>query len=240
MFAAVMRASAPRLDASRPLVVGSIGDRQSLAEVSVAEARDACDLVEVRLDLLGDSIDDRPWAHLGGIPLLFTARRASEGGQGELDAHCRQELLRKALPDAALLDVEVASAAEMAPLLAEAKAAGVPWIGSFHDFATAPELSVLRAARRSAHDAGAIAFKAAVELGWESSRIPELASFVGESHDYPISLMGMGPLAPISRVLFAQLGSVLNYGYLGRTPTAPGQWSAQRLREAIHSVAIAG
>ena len=46
--------------------------------------------------------------------------------------------------------------------------------------------------------------------------------------------MGMGPLAPASRLLAAQLGSVLNYGYLGSEPTAPGQWSARFLKEAVN------
>ena len=50
----------------------------------------------------------------------------------------------------------------------------------------------------------------------------------------PLSIMGMGPLAPASRLLAARLGSVLNYGYLGQEATAPGQWPAGFLKEAIH------
>jgi 3-dehydroquinate dehydratase I len=45
--------------------------------------------------------------------------------------------------------------------------------------------------------------------------------------------VGMGPLAAVSRLLCAQCGSVLNYGYLGETPTAPGQWDAASLKAAI-------
>jgi 3-dehydroquinate dehydratase len=44
----------------------------------------------------------------------------------------------------------------------------------------------------------------------------------------------MGALAPESRVRCAHAGSVLNYGYIGQAPTAPGQWTAAALREAIH------
>ncbi len=43
----------------------------------------------------------------------------------------------------------------------------------------------------------------------------------------------MGPLAAVSRLLCAQCGSVLNYGYLGKEATAPGQWAAGALKEAI-------
>jgi 3-dehydroquinate dehydratase len=49
--------------------------------------------------------------------------------------------------------------------------------------------------------------------------------------------MGMGPLAPVSRLLCAQSGSLLNYGYLGTTATAPGQWDAALLRQAIARLA---
>ena len=59
------------------------------------------------------------------------------------------------------------------------------------------------------------------------------AKVLQESQSIAVSIMGMGPLAPTSRLLYAQLGSVLNYGYLGEKPTAPGQWPARLLHEAI-------
>jgi 3-dehydroquinate dehydratase-1 len=49
--------------------------------------------------------------------------------------------------------------------------------------------------------------------------------------------MGMGVLAPVSRLLCAQCGSVLNYGFLGETPTAPGQWDSALLKQAISRLA---
>ena len=51
-----------------------------------------------------------------------------------------------------------------------------------------------------------------------------------------MSMMGMGELAPASRLLYAQHGSLLNYGYLGEEPTAPGQWPAILLKEAISNI----
>ena len=170
------------------------------------------------------------------MPLLFTARRASEGGGGDLDADARMQLLRSILDDASLIDIEVASIPEMQPLLDELSAAGIPWIGSFHNFVEAPDANALSAQRMAARNAGAAGFKAAVELGWNMDLLGPLSLFLRQSTDFPVSLMGMGPLAPVSRVLFGQLGSVLNYGYLGNTPTAPGQWSARQLKEAIANV----
>jgi 3-dehydroquinate dehydratase len=48
--------------------------------------------------------------------------------------------------------------------------------------------------------------------------------------------MGMGVLAPVSRLLCAQSGSVLNYGFIGQTATAPGQWDSLRLKQSIASL----
>ena len=231
--------SGPHIDlnSSLPLTVGSFGSGQSMREIPVDEVAASCDLVEVRLDLLDEATrKEAPWRRFGDIPLLFTARRASEGGAGDLDAATRCQLLREPLADASLIDLEVASIPECRELIDELKEADIPWIGSFHDFTGVPEIARLQAARMAARQAGAAAFKAAVELGWDTTSLPTLAVFVAESSDYPVSLMGMGPLAPTSRVMFAQLGSVLNYGYLGDTPTAPGQWSARQLREAIDHV----
>lgn len=229
--------SAPTLDPARPLVVGSIGGDREFAAVDEAKAGDACDLVEIRLDLLGaETIGTRPWRKFGDLPLLFTARSEQEGGAPGLNTAERIRRLRAVLDDAALVDVELASAGGMRPLLDEIGARGIPWVASFHDFHGTPALDELEARRKAARSAGAACFKAAVALGWRCDQLGPLSLFLARSTGFPISLMGMGPLGPASRLLFAQLGSVLNYGYLGDTPTAPGQWSARQLREAVRSV----
>jgi len=221
----------------KPLVVGSFGDPCSLASADPEAVRGACDLVEVRLDLMSaGEASGRPWRHLGDAPLLFTARRGSEGGGGELSADERRERLTAVLDDASLVDLEVASIAEMEGLIQRLGELGIPWIGSYHDFRRVPPIAELSAARDRARRAGAVAFKAALELGWDGGQLGPLGLFLSQAPDYPVSLMGMGPLAPVSRLYFAQLGSVLNYGYLGSTPTAPGQWSALQLKAAIDSV----
>jgi 3-dehydroquinate dehydratase type I len=221
---------------ARPLVVGSFGDDAGLLSFPKEHLAGACDVVEIRLDLLSTkTLELKPWKNFDGIPLLFTARRSSEGGAREWDAAQRENALRQVLDDAWLIDIEVASLGEMAGLVEDMNLRKRPWIASYHDFRGPTDLARLHAGRKAAAAAGAAAFKAALELGWESLRLPELVDFL-RSPGLPVSLMGMGPLAPVSRVLFAQFGSVLNYGYLGDTPTAPGQWSARQLTEAIRSV----
>lgn len=243
-FAHLVKHPTIQLKPAHPLVVGCFGDHSNLTKTPIDEIRESCDLVEIRLDLLAadpeslaTNSEARPWQrlHEAEIPLLFTARRASEGGAGDFSAEQRMEMLREVLDQAALIDIEVASIPQMKGLIDEFNARSLPWIGSFHDFEKVPSHDVLSANRMTAQNTGASGFKAALEIGWDMDQLTPLALFLQQSPKYPISLMAMGPLAPVSRLLFAQLGSVLNYGYLGTSPTAPGQWSAHHLKTAIEA-----
>lgn len=221
-----------KLDPSAPKIAGSFGNSASLAEATLAHTATACDVVEIRLDLL-DSLATRPWTHLAGLPLLFTARRGDEGGGGNLSASERAALLDAVIEEASLIDVEIASAAEMSDTLGKARSSGVPWVASWHDFEGRPEsFARVPTLAVEAAEAGAACFKAAIRLHHPGD-VLRLAGLLELDLPVPLSLMGMGPLAPVSRLLCAQLGSVLNYGYLGDAPTAPGQWSAALLKAAV-------
>ena len=214
-----------------PVVVGSFGSAAALRDSSLATVHADCDIAEIRLDLLaaeGADTGHKAWQHLEGFPLLFTARRQDEGGPLALIASARIALLETALADASLIDVEVASIPEMRGLLD----GRVPWVASMHDFGKLPGRDLLEAALRTAIDAGAACFKVAAMMR-STSDIVALTEFQNASHDIPVATMGMGPLAPVSRLLCAQYGSALNYGYLGTKPTAPGQWDAALLKQAI-------
>lgn len=231
----------PLLDPRRPRIVGSIGNAEVLKTVDEDAVGADCDLIEIRLDLLDEeTLDQCPWRRFRELPLLFTARCESEGGGAGLDADERSRRLRAVLDEAAIVDVELASLESMPSLIGELKSRDLPWLASYHDFEGTPSVDELESRLEAARHGGASGFKAAVELGWSFDAIGPLALFLSRQDDFPISLMGMGPLAPASRLLFAQLGSVLNYGYLGETPTAPGQWSARQLKQAIDSVEKGG
>ena len=223
------------LETDRPRVVGSFGSLIDLREATASSVRESCDVAEVRLDLLyagSVAIDSEAWSHLSEIPLLFTARRAEEGGAHALDAATRVALLRGALDQAAWLDIEVASIPEMGEFLEELADRAIPWIASWHDFEKLPATAVLAHAAHQAKAAGAAVFKAAARLA-SPADLARLAEFQLADHGLPVATMGMGPLAPVSRLLCAQCGSVLNYGYLGNTATAPGQWDSTSLKPAI-------
>ena len=220
-------------------VVGSFGDADSLHNAAAIELLDRCDIAEIRLDLLlAERVTPgrEGWQHLTGVPLLFTARRGDEGGALALDALQRSDLLRAALDDAAFIDVEVASLDTMQDVLAEAASRGIPWIASFHDFEKLPPAAVLTEAARQARAVGAAALKVAAKLN-SLADLVRLAEFQLSAQGLPLATMGMGALAPVSRLLCAQSGSVLNYGYLGATPTAPGQWDCGLLKQALSRLA---
>lgn len=227
---------------ARPRVVGSFGGLTDLREALWSEVHVACDLAEIRLDLLCalavgvTEVDRHAWSHLAGLPLLFTARRASEGGLGNISAVRRMQLLEHALDDAAYVDVEVASIADMSHTLEALRERDIPWIASFHDFDKLPSDEVIKGAASCARDSGAAVFKVAAMLH-SAADMARLAEFQLGDHGISVATMGMGALAPVSRLLCAQCGSVLNYGYLGATPTAPGQWDAAFLKQAIERLA---
>ncbi len=234
-----MAHAAFRLTDGQPRIVGSFAGADDFSAADPADVRESCHLAEARLDLLAaesDGTDSSPWRHLIDIPLLFTARRIEEGGALPLSAAERMNLLERVLDEAALIDIEVASIDEMKSLLSSLASRGTPWIASFHDFKKLPESKLLEKAAKLARDAGAHAFKAAAFLH-SPADLARLAEFQLADHGLPVATMGMGPLAPVSRLLCAQCGSVLNYGYIGKTPTAPGQWDAAMLKQAVTRLA---
>ncbi|MBL9114660.1 MAG: type I 3-dehydroquinate dehydratase [Verrucomicrobiaceae bacterium] len=218
-----------------PLTVGVVSDAAVLERFcneppNVKEA--ACDLVELRLDLLEmpikailDACD-----HLAR-PILFTARHPAEGGKGpESDAE-RAAMLEPFLDKAALIDLELRSVPGMAGLISKARSRGVGVVGSFHDFQATPADDVLAGAREFAETAGIDAVKLAVFLNSAGDLIRLMNQTIYKRR-LPIATMGMGPLGRMSRVALAKIGSLLNYGFLGNS-NAPGQWPAPRLKEIL-------
>lgn len=222
---------------STPAVVGSFGHIDSLQSATPASLALECDIAEIRLDLFHQQFSQHGnalWAHLSGFPLLFTARCRAEGSPLDLTAEARQSLLKSALPSASLIDIEVSSIAEMADLIDEINAKHIPWIASFHNFDRLPALDELIPRAALAKEAGASGFKFAARL----HHVEELAVLARlQTHDFglPTASMGMGSLAPVSRILCAQHGGILNYGFIGKIETAPGQWPAKLLRDGIRA-----
>jgi 3-dehydroquinate dehydratase-1 len=171
------------------------------------------------------------------VPLIVTVRHPAEGGAHHLGFPARRELFARFLPFAALIDVELRSFEKLAPTISEARRAGVGVIGSVHHFHSTPSTATLRRAMRRAHLAGADVCKLAALAASPAALSQLLGVFAGKL-SLPVSVMGMGRFGKISRLLLAQAGSVLNYGYLDR-PNASGQWEARILKKRLAELAEA-
>jgi 3-dehydroquinate dehydratase-1 len=162
------------------------------------------------------------------VPLLVTVRHPAEGGANNLGFPRRRELFAQFLPHAALIDVELRSFEKLSGTIADARRAGAKVIASVHHFHSTPTTANMLRAIRRAHDAGADVCKLAA-LAETPAALAQLLGVFGKKAPLPLSVMGMGRFGKISRLLLAQAGSVLNYGYLDR-PNASGQWEARLLK----------
>ena len=104
-------------------------------------------------------------------------------------------------------------------------------IVSEHHFKTPPTTARLRQTLRRARAAGADICKLAARADTPAALAQLLAVF-SRRPALPLSVMGMGTFGKISRLLLAQAGSVLNYGYLDQ-PNASGQWEAVLLQKRL-------
>lgn len=225
----------PRLSLARPLVVGSVSTAEAWNDACAADTL-PCDVVELRADGLPAETD---WSALAQMsccrPVLVTVRHESEGGLRPMSTEERLHIARALLPLASALDWEIALLPEAQELVAEAHAAGVSIIASAHDFEKTPSLETLQEKEQRARALGADVAKFAFRLHRAEDMmtgVELLRRATGTT-----TVMGMGSLGAVSRLLYAQHGACLVYGYLGDTPTAPGQWSAALCRRTLDAIA---
>lgn len=220
---------------ARPLVVGVIPDAATFdtwAALTPEVQATTCDVIELRLDQLAlPAAEVKERLSQNQTPVLLTARHPAEGGQGPEDAAGRMALLEPLLDRAVLVDIELRSAMEMKPIIQMAHSIGIHVVGSFHDFHATPGEEVLNGAINFAQPAGLDAVKIATFLN-NADDLMRLMKLACEPHRLRLSVMGMGPWGPISRLVLAKCGSLLNYGFIGAA-NAPGQWPAMRLKQVL-------
>ena len=84
---------------------------------------------------------------------------------------------------------------------------------------------------------GADIFKIATRTD-TPAQLTRLIDFVTDKGvDFPVSAMGIGKLGALSRVILAQLGSVLIYTSMGR-PNVEGQLSIRQSPSALSALKI--
>jgi 3-dehydroquinate dehydratase-1 len=218
---------------SHPAVVGTVHSAESLAAARKMRI-EKCDWLELRVDNFFPNLEAlRRQAPKLPIPRIVTVRHASEGGMAPgMPLRDRRALYGDFLEVAGLVDIELRWSAALQDVIRQARNAGVGVILSHHDFRRTPPAGKMRDLARRARDAGADIFKLA-SMTREERDLARLIEFLAdEKGRLPLAVMGMGIYGKISRLVLAQAGSCLNYGYLG-TPNASGQWPVALLKERI-------
>lgn len=208
-------------------VVGIVDSPRALSAASQLSGR-CVDYLEWRADCLPDTLK----IPRSGFPWILTVRHCLEGGNRNLSAARRREIFASRLSSAAIVDIELRSFRSLDGILEAARGRKILVMASFHDFRKTPPAGKLRDLVKRARDQGADILKIAAltESPADVGRLLDLFSLSA----LPLSVMGMGKLGAGSRILFAQCGSVLNYGWLHR-PNVPGQWPACELKRILSS-----
>jgi 3-dehydroquinate dehydratase I len=215
-------------DYSRPRLVGVIMSRADLD--FAIRMRKPPDFFELRLDQLARDVDEveKKLSKLRA-PLIMTARHPREGGANQLSTQQRRDLFLRFLGRARYVDVELRSASALRPVLELARKRNVGRIISFHDLASTPDLRTLRTKARAAKTQGANIFKLATRTD-TPAQLARLFDFMTKKNvDLAVSVMGIGTLGAISRVLLAHYGSALIYASIGQSQIE-GQMFLKQLR----------
>jgi 3-dehydroquinate dehydratase-1 len=196
---------------------------------------EACDIVELRLDEIGQSsgwLERCREAEAKGFPVILTIRSHAEGGKWKGTELERLKLYESAMENLSAVDIEFRS--EIAASVSQrARQLGRAAIVSCHDFERTPPLPQLQAMVSEAQEFASVV-KVATMIQ-SAGDIESLRDLIGGRWKVPICVMGMGALGAQTRASFAALGSCMTYGYLDK-PVAPGQPSSAELVSQLRAL----
>lgn len=218
-----------------PRVVGTIALPNTLEHFPKDE--DVwCDIVEVRLDLIGTDLakwlDHCEAIEARGWPVLLTIRLQAEGGKWTRPEPDRLEFFDLAVRRLTALDVELHS--QLLPEISEiVRTHKKILVVSHHDFSGTPDVAVLSNFATKARQYGSIVKVSTMIKTHED--IDSLRGLLQIEWGVPLCIIGMGDEAAWTRARFSAMGSCLTYGYLDK-PVAPGQLSARELVKQIRKL----
>ena len=221
-----------------PLVLGTVTTLPGLR--CLTRATSPADAMEVRCDaLLAQKVSvEKIEAALKKRrhPVLLTLRIPAEGGQRAWKVKERRELFLRLLPQVEAIDVELATARVMQPVIDEARRKGKTVVFSAHAIRrpTTPA-QIARWVGEFDHQPRTILKVAAQIKSWRD--LQQLAALLVNQPGWSIAVMGLGPYAAQSRSVLTALGSSLVYGYLDQ-PAAPGQPSAAEVRKMVKAISF--
>jgi 3-dehydroquinate dehydratase/shikimate dehydrogenase len=189
-------------------------------DIAVA-AESGADMVELRIDSVGDPQLIAEIIKSSSLPLIVTCRPTWEGGHSELDTPERLSLLMAARRNDAFIDIELAAGAEAIAIVTDVDRdirTGV--IVSSHDFIGRPErlYNILKELNALSGDVAKIV--------WTARTIRDnLEAFeILQHRQKPTIALCMGEAGLISRVLAKKFGGFLTFVSLDTSSgTASGQ-----------------
>lgn len=222
----------------RPLIAASIGGNRNLIASAKKAARLGADLIELRIDSL-NLADESGIANLikqikksSGLPAIATVRSAKEQGPGsksKLTESQREEIFKRVIPSADLIDIELSADAINRDLIRQAHRSGKKTILSYHDFRSVPSQSKIRQLAQK--------FKSLSGNILKIAATPKSYSELGAFMSACLALKGttrifvaMGRIGRISRLVGFSFGSCLTYGSVEKS-FAPGQISIKELAD---------
>jgi 3-dehydroquinate dehydratase-1 len=219
------------LKKSSPLLVASL-DGDDLPFLLEEARTERADIVEIRLDVWGNFFREEMQDKMArfkakiGIPMLVSFRGGHPFPAWWQPAHWR------ALAHADLLDIEWNPKYPWREILQNVKKANLGLIISHHDYQATPSEKNLIRIVRAAFGKKADIVKVATRVKTEAD-IRTLLSLIGRFAPKKLmTVMGMGPLGNLSRLVGPLFHTSLLYGYIG-TPTASGQLPYRELQERI-------
>ena len=169
-------------------------------------------------------------------PALLTLRIPAEGGHRSWKVKERREIFLRLLPYVEAIDVELATARAMQPVIDAAGSAGKTIIFSAHAIKRPASVVHLGKWTGQFKPGPDCILKIAAQIkSWRD--LQQLAGLLINHPEWSIAVMGLGPHAAQSRSVLTALGSCLVYGYLDQ-PAAPGQPSAAEVRRMVQAVTL--
>ncbi len=234
------------LGIGRPKICVPIMGRSETEFLTSLENADnsACDLIEIRADYYSCADDPGKVKSLlrkirrgTEKPILFTLRRAEEGGKIQVSSEYYRELLSMvALSKLAdLVDVEYSAVAGDKKFIETLKTCGTYVIISKHDFDKTPDMQAILDSYLKMEMLGADIVKAAYMPSTRRdvlNLISAAEEFSGDGSHCNIIAISMGRLGVVSRVMGEFLGSVVTFASLGES-SAPGQIDVANMKNVL-------
>jgi len=192
-------------------------------------------LVELRIDKLNISkinliLKTLKSLKQAGFSVIGTIRIRNEGGHFFGSEKNRLELFQAIIRFVDAVDVEFQSAACQS-IIKLAKKNQKSIIVSSHDFKKTPSSKNLLSILRKSKKAGADIVKIAA-MAETREDFAQAMDFLAANRDKNLIMISMGKIGTASRLVFPFLGSLVSYGFIGKS-SAPGQLSVGELSKAL-------